>query len=149
LGLNMQHVKDTALLIVTFWAAIVAGRVIALIIFYAWPAGLESDTGSAIILCALMLFAGFVAGAHLMKHLKWAAKFWILALVPFCYVALSIVANAVRLAGDDALLDKLGWATWAQLELLVFASGILAGAVVRKILTAASSMPNKSMEPTR
>lgn len=144
----MQHVRDTALLIATSWAAIVAGRVLALIIFAVWPAALESDIASEIILCTLMFFAGLVAGAHLMKHLKWAARFWILVSVPFCLVTLAVVANAVRLAGDDAL-GKIAWAALAQLELLVFAGGLLSGATVRKTFDTRSAMPKKTMEPTR
>lgn len=145
----MQHLKDTALLIVTSWAAIVAARVVALIVFSAWPAGLESNTTSGIIICALSLSAGFVAGVHLMKHLKWPARFWVLVAVPLTFAALSIVANAMRFTGDASPLEKLVSAIWLQLELVVFASGILLAAVVRKTSGTTASMPNKTMEPTR
>lgn len=142
----MQHVKDTALLIITAWAAIVAGRVVALVVFSAWPAGLKSNTASAFVVCALMLLAGFAAGLHLMKHLKWQSRFKVLAVLPFCVVITTIMTAAIRLPAADGLLAKLSWAAWAQLELLVFATGVLAGAILGRFRR---SEPNKAMGLTR
>jgi hypothetical protein len=146
--MTMQHAKDVALLIVTAWAALVAGRMIAVMVLYFFPVPMQSDTAGLIIVCAPMLLTGIAAGVVTMTHLKWAARFQVLMVVPLCLAVAAIVAYALQLPGP-MLSARLGSAAWAQLDLLTLAVGIIGGAVVRRYFGAAVSVPNKTMEPTR
>src|SRR5687768_2449391 len=97
--MTMQHAKDVALLIVTAWAALVAGRMIAVMVLYFFPVPMQSDTAGLIIVCAPMLLTGIAAGVVTMTHLKWVARFQVLMVVPLCLAVAAIVAYALQLPG--------------------------------------------------
>jgi hypothetical protein len=141
----MRHLKDTALVVVTIWAAFFAAGVVSMLILSQMPDA--SDDFAGILYCTILFVTAAVAGGLLMTHLRWSRRFLLLAVAPSVLTIVAVVARASRTEVSAAFLERLHFMLEAHVAWFVAAAAILAGAVVARWRDLSAA--NKTMEPTR
>ena len=109
-------------------AALVVARIVAVLILNQKP-GMSDDALNILYLAAVFV-PETAAGGLLMRHLHWARRFMVLALVPVVITVMAVVGLAVSSNVAGSVLERLQFMAGFHVEWFVASAAILCGATL-------------------